>query len=552
MSFRRAAVAIAAIATAASAPPSAGGEPEIADATAEIERCASRDGVESAERRRRALQHYNRGAVYYEQGEYEAAVEEFVASYCDAPSPQTFFNIGQAYERLLDFETAVAYFERFLREADPEARNVRRARVRVRVLRRLPARVRVATVPEAARISMLAGKTLVATGTANADTPIQVGGGEYLMRVELEGYETVEKPITVAIGQPYSYYFRLEKKRGALRVHALPRSARIFVDDRLVGVGSYAEQVPIGRYRIRVEADQRDSVERQVEVSEERAAEEVVRLADPEKSGRWELITAGTLMGLFAGGASLGASDLSDATKGLISLGGGALALGSAIIGVPRDITVGRSSFIITSALAGAIEGAAISSLFLCKQTEEGDTECDPDEAVPAIAVGGMVGGLVFGSLTASRFDLDAGDAAILNSGLLWGSGIGLLFYVSFDENPDLLAPMVLAGLNLGLTTGAILGSRVDVSRRRVALIDLAGVGGGVAGFALAEALDAQDERTAHVALVGVAAGLIAGTYLTRFVDEIDAPLRGVAPATGVAMDVGGERALTLGARLTF
>src|SRR5690606_35788441 len=100
---------------------------------------------------------------------------------------------------------------------------------------------------------------------------------------------------------------------------------------------------------------QREPVERQVEVSEERAAEEVVRLPDPDKSGRWELITAGAVMGLFAGGASLGASDLSDGTKGLISLGGGALALGGAIIGVPRDITVGRSSFLITSALAGTI-----------------------------------------------------------------------------------------------------------------------------------------------------------------------------------------------------
>lgn len=519
--------------------------------TAEADRCAPRDAEPEA-LHERAIEHYDRGAVYYEQGDYEAAVREFLTSYCDEPHPETFFNIGQSYERMLEYETAVAYFERFIRESEPGSRNVRRAQVRVRVLRRLPARVNVATVPKGARVSVLRDKTLVATGIANSEEPISVRGGSYTLRVEMDGYEPREELIELSIGEPWGGYFQLEKKKGSLRIQTSPKDARVFIDDRLVGFGgNHTETLPVGRYTIRVEAEKRAPVEREVEITEGRFTEETIQLHAPPRSGRWELIAAGSFLGLVAGSLSLADTGINDTVRTSFAIGGSALAFGGALIAVPRDIPVGYSSYIITSALAGTVEGLAIASLFFCDTGGEKIT-CSPDGAVGGIAAGGMIAGFVGSAATASRFKLSAGDAAILNSGFLWGSAFGLLFFANFDERNELLAPLVLGGLNLGLATGAILGAKVEVSRRRVALIDLAGIGGGIAGFAAAQALDANDEQIANVALVGITTGLIAGTYLTRFMDEPDSANPVLTPATGAALDAGGQRTTTFGARLTF
>lgn len=519
------------------------------DPAGKADECAART-ADKETLHARALEHYNRGAVYYEQGDYEAAVLEFRASYCDEPHPQTFFNIGQSYERLLEYELAVAFFARFIKSSDPESANVRRAQVRIRVLKRLPARVTVATVPKGARVSLLRGKTLVRTGVANADEPIAVPGGTYTLRVEMNGFEPREESVELAIGEPWGGYFQLEKKRGSLRIQTSPKSARVFVNERLVAFGgNHTETLPVGTYKIRVEAPKREAVEKEVEITEGRFTEEVIRLEDPPSTGRWELISAGSLFGLVAMGSVLTDLDTDAAVTGAFTLGGLAGGFGASLIAVPKDIPIGHSSYIITSALAGGVEGWGIATLIFC----DSPGDCSPSGAVGGFIGGGIVAGFAGAAATASRFDLSAGDAAILNSGFIWGNAFGLLFFANFDGRDELAAPMVLGGMNIGLATAAILGTRVETSRRRVALIDLAGIGGGISGFAAAQALDASDEQVANVALVGITTGLIVGTWLTRFIDEPDVATPGaLTPATGAAEDIAGGKTSTFGARLTF
>src|SRR5690606_14742262 len=103
----------------------------VSKGTEEVDRCPARDGVGPEQLTRRMTDHYERGVVLYEQGDYEGAVDEFVAAYCDSPHPSMFYNIGQAYERMLAFEKAVAYMERFILESEPDAPNRKRAELRV-------------------------------------------------------------------------------------------------------------------------------------------------------------------------------------------------------------------------------------------------------------------------------------------------------------------------------------------------------------------------------------------------------------------------------------
>jgi hypothetical protein len=530
----------------------------VSKGTEEIEQCRPRSGTDDKELKRRKSDHYDRGVVLYEQGDYQGAIREFVTAYCDSPESSMFYNIGQAYERMLDYEKAVAYLERFILESAPEAPNRKRAEIRVDVLRRTPARILVATSPKGAEVTLSSETGVSARARANSDVPIEVRKGTYTIRVESPGHEPHEQKIVAEIGRPYSYYFQLEPKKSLLRVVASPSDARIFLGDRMVGIGSYAERVPVGKYKLLVEAEDRPSERREIEVAVGRTSDVTVGLKQKPRSGRWELILAsGLLLGSAAGGTVGALFDQEPAVSFLVGVGGLGSGFGGAYLGVPDDIPVGTSSYLIGSTLIGFAEGAAIASLFVCDEKtvteidEDGNEktraslDCDKGvEEINGASLAGAAAGGAFAALTTSRFDLSAGDAALINSAGMWGTASGVLFWASFDREPSVFGPMILAGLNLGVVVGATLSVRSEPSRGRMSLIDLSGLAGTVGGFALGQAFDSSDERLAHFALVGMATGLISGTWLTRNTDEPKTTLRPAVATTpsgdGIAFTLSG------------
>ena len=69
---------------------------------------------------RQGAEHYDRGETLYHQGDYEGAVRELVYSYCLVPAFYTILeDIGQIYERNLDYEKAIGYLERYVRAVPP-------------------------------------------------------------------------------------------------------------------------------------------------------------------------------------------------------------------------------------------------------------------------------------------------------------------------------------------------------------------------------------------------------------------------------------------------
>jgi len=141
-------------------------------------------------------------------------------------------------------------------------------------------------------------------------------------------------------------------------------------------------------------------------------------------------------------------------------------------------------------------------------------------------AIAGAGGAAVF----ADRFDFSPGDAALLNTGALWGTVVGALFAASYDDGMSrgrrIGAGLMLTGLNVGLAGGILLGRNYEISRRHAALIDLAGVAGAASAAAIQGIIDSGKtdvprERPANFAVVGVVFGLGLGVYLTR---DLDAP----------------------------
>lgn len=530
--------------------------------TGEIEACRRPAGLDDREAENRAADYYDRGLRLYEQGDYEAAIEEFVSAYCHTPYHRVLKDIAQSFERMVNYEKAVAYLERYLQEtpaAEVEERRVQAARMEV--LRGLPARLRVATVPPGAKITLRNEHGLQALDRADGDKPIAIPKGSYVMTVEQPGYKTITQPVEVEIGQPYSYYFQLEPQRGTLRVIAAPASARIFVDKRWVAVGTYVDELPLGRYEIEVEAEGYRRLSRAVDLDEVGTRNVTVELQPMPRSGRLELIAASTL-----GGASWGSvgSTAIFGQRSLLGSAGAALGLGlgfgGAWLAVPRDIEVGDSSYIIGSTLVGTLEGALIASLVVefaspCTGPGRGgEGAFDLRDCASRIVVGagaiGSIGGALFATLTANDVDFDANDMAMINSGALWGAVTGGLLWAVYGQEQRMGNVLGLTSLNLGLLAGITLAQRTDYSRGHMGLIDLGGLGGMLLGGLLGSVVSADEaapsDRLPHYALIGMASGLVISSYLTRDLDEPSKAMPQVGWQLGQAVDARGRATATL------
>lgn len=70
-----------------------------------------------------ARQHFEAGVRYYEGGDFPHAVEEFLAAYRLAPSPELSYNVARAYERMGEGAEAIRYYRTYL--DDPSAQENR-------------------------------------------------------------------------------------------------------------------------------------------------------------------------------------------------------------------------------------------------------------------------------------------------------------------------------------------------------------------------------------------------------------------------------------------
>jgi hypothetical protein len=511
-------------------------------------------GVERRRLRRRAREHDLRGRALFAQGDYDGAITEWVAAYCHIPHYDVLYNIAISFERQVDYEKAVAYLKRSILESPPSAAADREVQsYRVQVLSKLPARVKVATFPPKARITLRSDTGISAQGIANDNKPMLVRKGTYHLRVEREGYVPITEEITVKIGQPYSYYFRLQPQKGTARITTTPSDARLFVDKRLVGLGQFVERLPIGMHEVTVERDGRKSLTRSFEILANRDTRLHLTMDHKPKSGRNQLILAASGLGglLGLGVTRTNSDDVLPNVLGII--GGAGLGAGVAYYSVPRDIRIAHSSLIVTSALVFGLEGAYITGLFVCDKNNVDDA-CDT-EATSGVSTAAGAVGLLGAAVFANRFEVSAGDAALINSGALWGTIAGALFASAMDAGPRDTRGLGLAGLNLGLVAGYTLARQSEISRGRAALIDLSGIGGAIAALSLTSVVseDVVQERTSHFGLLGMTIGLITGTYLTRNMDEPKSVrLGGLKAASSTVLDSAGQRTTLMGLTGSF
>ena len=522
----------------------------------EIDDCGAPPVLAPERLRQLAGEHYDRGDVLYVQGDYAGAVSELVSSYCLLPHYRVLKDIGQAYERQLEYSRAIAYLKRYVAAVPDDAKAAacapdpredrRNVSARIEVLSSLPARIRVATEPPEAEITLTGEDGLTARGVSTEGGGLVLArAGRYEMVVRKPGFVPHQETIVAEIGKPYSYVFQLERERGRLLVQAVPGNARLFLDDRFVGIGRYEADLAGDTYTLLVEASDRVSERRRVEVRPKQTERVVVELPPRPQSGRTQLVWYSTLAGAVALNGSLAGS--SDNVGAIAAASGLAIGGIAGYVGIPDDIRLGASSLTITGSIAGGAAAFFGTSAFSSSDNVTG----------PATALGIVAGGAA-GYTVAQLASLSPGDAALINTGMVWGTVYGGLFSSVFDNPETIDVSLAAGGLGLGVLTSGLLVRSFPISRGHAALIDLGGVGGLVLSVGIRSLIDQQSgqdanastERQAHFGLAGVTLGLAAAAFLTRNYDAASLP--SLQPSLGRVKTSDGSSVMSYGLSARF
>jgi hypothetical protein len=467
-----------------------------------------------------AKAHYEKAQQLYATGNYDEAIAEYQEAYRLKPHPNVLYNIAQAYERLLDYAQSVVWFERYLAEAPKDAVERPVVENRLRILRNLPARISVTTIPEKVHAALVD-----ANGKRQeADTPalFKVPAGAYTIELQQQGWEAETHDVDVEIGQPYFYQYRLKRSTAPVSIFTRPRGARVFIDERLVGETPFAGTLDVGKHKLLLEHRDYPWHREDLDVQAGAPIQREITLTRPIRSGRTELVIGAMVFG-GAAGPLLVASVLGDSTFGnsglgllvyLLSSGAG---IGAGFLGsflATRDgVKVGMSSLMI----GGGVWGTSLAtSLSLGLDV--------PARYIYSLAIAGSGIGMSAGFLIARKTDISAGDAALVNSGGIWGTGTGALLAQAIIRNPSgsQFGWFMLGGTTVGLFTGGMLAWKLELSRGHVGLIDVGGLAGTGLGFALGYVIgvNSQSEDNiqtgARYALGGMVLGLLAGAVLTR------------------------------------
>ncbi|MDB4954824.1 MAG: hypothetical protein JWO36_2393 [Myxococcales bacterium] len=515
----------------------------------EIDDCPPLPPLPPERIRQIGAEHFSRGEVLYVQGDYPGAVNELVASYCLIPFYSILKDIGQAYERELEYGKAIAYFERFVMEVPKDAQRTsqcaadpqddkKNVLARMVVLANLRAKIIVDTVPPNAEI-VLENENGV-QGRARSGQEISVLGGPYKMTIELAGFKQRTREIRADIGKPYTYFERLEPLLGHIRVRVTPSDARLFMNGQSVGSSDFDGTLPGQHYTFEAEAPGYVTTKQDIEVLTDRDNGIVSIALRPEREvGRRQLLGYATAAGGVAGALLAGGQDNPQVITGGLLAGVAAGYLG-AYWGTAHDLALGTSSLTITGSLIGGGTGISLGLI----STPNGNVRA------PLVG-GGLLLGAGVGYYFGDRLHVSPGDAAMINTGALWGTAAGALFYSAFSPGERVGGALVLSGLGMGTIGGALVTRYFTVSRGHAALIDVGGILGLFVGVA-AENLfsqaattgtQGQAERTANFALGGMATGLIAAGVLTR---NMDLPPLAITPSVG-KVTTGGSTTTTIG-----
>ena len=194
------------------------------------------------------------------------------------------------YERLLEYAQSVEWFERYLAEAPPDAEFRTVVENRLRVLRNLPARISVTTIPEHVHAALVDAAASDVRGR-HADG-VQGAGRRLHDRARRSRAGRRSRHDVTAEHRPAVLLSISAQALDLARctIFTRPRGARVFIDDGSSARRRSPARVEVGKHKLLLEHPDYPWHREELDVQPGAPLKREIKLTRPVRSGRTELV----------------------------------------------------------------------------------------------------------------------------------------------------------------------------------------------------------------------------------------------------------------------
>lgn len=204
-----------------------------------------------------SLRHQGNAAM--QSGRSAEALELYTKAYAADPDPALLYNLGRAHQALADYPKALAFLERFDKEADSQLKD--RVAGLDKLISEIRARVSHITIRANVKgaVVRLNDKRL---GTTPFPEPVAVNAGASKLEVTAEGHLTHKQDLTLEGGKPLVVNVTLDSKQthGVLLVRSSEPAVRVSVNGRFHGMVPLDVRLPAGQHKLELRKDGFESV----------------------------------------------------------------------------------------------------------------------------------------------------------------------------------------------------------------------------------------------------------------------------------------------------
>jgi len=200
-----------------------------------------------------AREAYDDGKLLYADGDFAGASLKFQTAYETSKDPRLLWNMAAAEKNLRHYARAEELLLRYLDTSGSFATDAERQECRalLETLRSLIGSVEVRVSEPGAAVSI----DDVAVGTSPLAKPLRLDIGTHVLRVIKPGFAPFSTKQLVTGGGQATVAVELvrERNEGMLRVE-VPSNARVLIDGKDVGSGTWQGKLPSGAHRLEVNA----------------------------------------------------------------------------------------------------------------------------------------------------------------------------------------------------------------------------------------------------------------------------------------------------------
>lgn len=138
---------------------------------------------------------HEKGFNYYQDGNFEKAIEYFLKANDLVPNPFSLYNVARIYhEKLSKPDLAYSYYQKYLETGDKQ--KAKASKKAMAEIEKMPVKLKVITTPEGALV-LINGEEV-----ADQKTPViaEVGAGKHTVKIVLDGYMEVEETVDITPG----------------------------------------------------------------------------------------------------------------------------------------------------------------------------------------------------------------------------------------------------------------------------------------------------------------------------------------------------------------